>query len=630
MDALKPLGLLVAVLVVGSAGAAVLTYTESDNSCQGCRAIGYPVPEPIDSQSAVDGFRRRDSLIAGLQARALGSGHLREESIGSSLRGRNIEAFVLGDADATTAEGRVPEGAVMQNGGIHAREWASPEVVAAVIERIDDRAADGGFYQYLVENLTMVLIPSLNPDGFLQTQRYPTTTLESEDAGDPTDRDPDYPRDGRMRRKNMRDVDEVLDVGGDGMFGVDLNRNNPPRWANSSGTRSSDNPRSIVYHGSGPASEPEILALQAAAAFGPAERLRLYIDSHSFSRVYFAPHTGHARRDANQDRLADVIDDVTGQRYTYLPSGPGDEIGSTDEYFAFTYRIPSYTLEIEPGPSGGTEYGGFGVSHDGFILPASEIRRVREELADAAAIAYYRQAGPPALLAATVTEVGGAPVYAGRWTAVSAAARELGVSRSGALSAGVDYELLLQFNKPMRVRDAAGAAVVNYPGQSLELAPRISLVGLSADGREFSHVIAADASGWLGGGAGRLRYDDDAYRVRFRLPEGALPPNPARLALQVDVQDASGLSLDGVPASVVDWDDGGWIGYDGSVCESQTGGPDRTQRLIDDGSPLVDPGLCGTDTDTGGGSGGGALLGAAWLLLPWLRRATRRGRRSAP
>ena len=64
----------------------------------------------------------------------------------------------------------------------------------------------------------------------------------------------------------------------------------------------------------------------------------------------------------------------------YSPSPADAGIGATDEYFANTYQIPSYTMELEPANSG-ADYGGFGVSHDGFILPNSEVARMRDETA---------------------------------------------------------------------------------------------------------------------------------------------------------------------------------------------------------------------------------------------------------
>ena len=145
------------------------------------------------------------------------------------------------------------------------------------------------------------------------------------------------------------------------------------------------------------------------------DSLRLYTDVHSYSQVHF-----WARND--NDSLALQTQTVlnlftrhhgafpAGKCYAFtdrfsLPRNRG--IGSTDEYFTYQYGVPAWTLEIEPSggqavhaplPGGGADYGGDGVNgHDGFILPESEIRRVREQLAQSFATVFYRQAGPPHL-----------------------------------------------------------------------------------------------------------------------------------------------------------------------------------------------------------------------------------------
>ena len=104
MDRMRT-GLLVgAGLLAGVASAEVITYTHVDTTCQRCLALGYPVPTPVASQSAVNGFREYASLLAGLQVRATAAAHLREQVIGQTVDGRDIHAFVIGDADTTMAE----------------------------------------------------------------------------------------------------------------------------------------------------------------------------------------------------------------------------------------------------------------------------------------------------------------------------------------------------------------------------------------------------------------------------------------------------------------------------------------------------------------------------------------------
>jgi hypothetical protein len=599
-----------------SASAQVLTLTDTSKNA-GEIPLGYPVPLPVESLTPVAGFRSHAALEDRLAALSLND-DVAAVIVGKTVRDRSITAYRIGDADATTPEG-FAESAALINGTIHAREWASPEVVTGLIERFVAQRNDAGFYRYLLDNLNLIVIPVLNVDGFLQTQRYPAETLQSEYAPDlqliSSSEPPEYrnyPRDGRLRRKNMRDVDETLCPASedgciaDGMLGVDLNRNNDSKFFDS-GNQNSDDTAHLLYHGASRGSEPEIQALYAAADLGPRDRLRFFSDTHSFGRVFFGADTGSARRNALTRTLAERMSAATTGvvgRYPYDPTPPDYGIGSTDEYFANGDQIPAYTLEIEPGPEGSIEYGSFGYHHDGFILPASQIARVRRELADAYSLGLYRMTGPPVLLAAQIRRVdNGEIVYAAQWQR-NGAARQLLVDARQPLLADTDYRLWLAFSKPMRARDAAGT-VVAYTGQTAALALQIAIEGESAAGNPFSTALATTDQGWLpaAGGApdGYLRYVDDAYAIAFRLPASAPLADAALVNLKVTAQDLSGQALDSDPATVLDWS-AGWQRYEDDRDRDNTdsGGSDRTQRIVDNGS--------------GGGGGGGGSLSLLSLL----------------
>src|SRR5262245_1675211 len=93
------------------AAAGVITYVHNEPTAAApcptarCDALGYPVPLPVDSQTAVDGFRSYASLHARLQDLALGSGDIERRTLGQTRAGRDIHAYVLGDNDDVTAEG---------------------------------------------------------------------------------------------------------------------------------------------------------------------------------------------------------------------------------------------------------------------------------------------------------------------------------------------------------------------------------------------------------------------------------------------------------------------------------------------------------------------------------------------
>lgn len=606
-------------------GGVILTYTENDNSGDDV-ALGYPVPVPVASLTAVDGFRTYDSLHAQHQFLMTEHATVHGEVVGETLEGRDIWAYVLGDADGVTVDGR-DEPAVLVAGGIHAREWQSPEVLTEIFEQLVERADDGGFGRYLAENVNVVLVPVVNVDGFLQTQRYPANATA----------DIEQPRDGRMRRKNLRHpsraepVDDDLTTVDDNFYGVDLNRNGSDGFALNGG--SSGSTTSLIYRGAAPQTEPELLAVLAAADLAPRSRLRLYEDVHSFGKVYLTPQTGNTRRDTLTRALRTRMRAVTNFEYAFGDDPIGGFIGTTADYFAYELQVPSWTLELEPVDSG-AEYGGTGVSHSGFVLPDSEIARVRDELALMQLLGFYSRSGPPRVQAIEVrSSADDQVVYSASWQA-AADGRTLNVSVAHALVPGVEYALWLAFDRPMRWRDESGA-LADYPGQAVAVFPTISL---EAPDIGATLALTGDASAWLTtpGGApnGYLRYRDDALRATFSLPASFSSASSAPVVLSVIATDLALASLDADPATPVDWSDGHWTGYEDAAGDTgDEGGADCTVQLFaaeDAGANA--PGTTATcaaatgtappppPPDSGSGGGGGACDLALLLSLYALRR----------
>ncbi len=568
-------------------------------------ALGYPTPIPVDTPLPFDGFRTYAGLRMRHEDLAATTPWVHQENVGTTRAGRTVWAYRLGDNDLLTIEG-LPEPATLTNGGIHAREWQSPEVVTGILELLALQPSDQHFYDYLRDNVNMIVIPTLNIDGFLQTQRTPRLSwLQA---------DPDYPdsspRDGRMRRKNMLQTDEDFNTTVDLLNGVDMNRNNNPYW-NTNPDRSSPNLHSIVHHGAGPASEPEVQALDAAAQLGPIDRLRIYTDVHSFSLVHF-----WGRND--NDRLARQTEEVLATFTNHHIAFPAQKwyafadkdsvprnqgIGTTDEYFASTYQVPSWTLEVEPSngqdfhsplPGGGADYGGVRENfHDGFILPETQIRRVREQLAQTFAAVYYRQAGPPAIKSLRLIDVdSGAVVYEAEWDVVDGQSRVLYSQQLRPLQLSNSYHFWLSFNKPMRWRQ--DGAVVAFPGQSddsLNLDASI----LVNNAPMTTNIEGAD---WLDqpGGApdGYMNYKDDALKITFRFPDDTqnlgLVSGGTEATLRIRTTDMTGMRTDANPATVADWQDGHWTNYENSSGDdSDFGGFDTTIKFQMTDQPVDRP-----------------------------------------
>jgi len=569
-------------------------------------ALGYPVPLPVDTSQPFDGFRSYAGLQARHQELAETTPWAHPEEIGLTRQGRPIMAWRLGDADVETARG-FPEAAMLTNGGIHAREWQSPEVATAIMELLANPQADDHLVAYLRENVNVIVIPVLNVDGFLQTQRYPARNWLNTDPDDPDN----SPRDGRMRRKNMLGADEDLLTEADHLLGVDLNRNNPPYWATTPG-RSSNQPDSLVHHGAAPHSEPETQALRAAANLGPAARLSLFTDLHSFSQVHFWGRNSNNRLATQTERLLGTFSNFhaafpAGKRYVFasaanVPRNSG--IGTTDELFTSEYQVPSWTLEIEPSngesyhaplPGAGADYGGLGRNgHDGFILPEAEIARVRQDLAQTFAVAYYRQSGPPSVSTVRITdEATGAAVFEAEWDRVDDTARQLHRYQPQPLQAGRPYRAWIAWDKPMRWREQGEVtALPGQPGNTLDLEG-----SLLADGVELALSIGDSA--WLDrpGEApdGYQRYRDDAVSIAFRIDADdanlALLAGAADVTLSLDTTDMTGLRHDADPSTVARWQAGAWSGYEdeSGVDGGDRGGADTTITLAVSAESLGDP-----------------------------------------
>lgn len=560
-------------------------------------ALGYPVPIPVDTPLPFAGFRSYAGLHMRHQDLAATTPWVHPFEVGRTRSDRAIWAYRLGDADLETRDG-MPEQAMLTNGGIHAREWQSPEVATGIIELLATTPDDNHLIAYLRDNANILVIPVLNVDGFLQTQRYPDSNWLGTDPNDPDG----APRDGRMRRKNMLRADEDLMTRGDHLQGVDLNRNNPPFWATNP-ARSSGNSESLVYHGQAAQSEPEIQALDAAVQLGPAGMLSMYTDLHSYSQVHFWVRNDNDRLARQTESLLSVFSNFhrsfpAGKLYGFssrnnAPRNSG--IGLTDEYFTHVYQVPSWTLEIEPSRNAGADYGGLGRNgHDGFVLPESEVERVRTELAQTFAVAYYRQAGPPSISTLSIIDdATGAAVYQAEWDPVGAGQRALHRFQAQPLQLERDYTVWVAWDKPMRWRE--GGKVVPLPGQpsftlSLEHEVRVQDSNLNAFFGDEEWLAAPG-----GAPGGFLHYRDDAVAFPLRLlaneNNAGLLDGATDATLALGTSDMTGMRGDADPATVAHWDSGAWAGYEDSNGEvgSDNGGTDTTVGFKVTPENLSDP-----------------------------------------
>ena len=153
----------------------------------------------------------------------------------------------------------------------------------------------------------------------------------------------------RLWRKNLRDVngDGVIDPNDDG---VDLNRNWPEKW-NYDLEGSSDVPASETYHGTAPASEPEV---QAARSLQRRLKPRFLIDYHSFAQLILYPEGWQVETEATDAPLMKALagdddhpavagfdPDVSAELYTTNGDVTGDAYNN--------WGTQAFTVELDGG-----------------------------------------------------------------------------------------------------------------------------------------------------------------------------------------------------------------------------------------------------------------------------------------
>ena len=206
-------------------------------------------PKEIDGQTAAE--RATAAVAAGPNVFRpySGEGGLKEEFeqiardnrdivklvvLGQTVHGQDIIALKVTRNARRVEDGRRP--ATMFQGGQHAREWITPEMIRRLTHHVVDSYGTDPTITNLVNRSEMWFVPVLNPDGYDFT----------------------FQPGQREWRKNTRDNN------GDGVIapgdGIDLNRNYPTKWGYDD-EGSSPNPRSDTYRGPSPASEPETRAM---------------------------------------------------------------------------------------------------------------------------------------------------------------------------------------------------------------------------------------------------------------------------------------------------------------------------------------------------------------------------------
>ncbi|RME15896.1 MAG: zinc carboxypeptidase [Bdellovibrio sp.] len=235
--------------------------------------------------------------------------------LGKSLEGRSIPLVTLSEG---SAEGKA---GIFFMGAHHAREHLSVETPLLILKELVQRYLNGDQHiKKLIQNRVIYIAPMVNPDG----AEYDIASGSY-----------------RMWRKNRRPND-------DGSYGVDLNRNYDHMWG---GVGSSDDPRSQVYHGKAPFSEPETQAIRDFVTSH--DNITTILTYHSFSELILYPwgYTYDPISNQKDRQVFETMAQTMSQWNHYKPQKSSDLYRTTGETCDWAYAkfgIFCFTFELDP------------------------------------------------------------------------------------------------------------------------------------------------------------------------------------------------------------------------------------------------------------------------------------------
>ena len=281
-------------------------------------------------------YRSFDDPVRGIRAfvdslRRANPARVHVDTIGFSVEGRPLLVVKVGSADDSPSRPNV-----LYMATYHAREWAATETARRLLVHLVQPAADDARTRDLVLSRDVWIMPVANPDGY----QYTFTTE-------------------RLWRKNRRPVGTAV--------GVDLNRNHSSNWGYDD-AGSSPNPRSEIYRGTAPASEPEIMAIERFHSIHPPV---LSVSYHTFTGLLLYPpgyrygllpgDRGTYEVLAGTSEHPAVIDRLPGSPVTYYkPTVAWNLYTTNGEYTDWAYTrhgTLSFTPELTSGQSGNVYYG---------------------------------------------------------------------------------------------------------------------------------------------------------------------------------------------------------------------------------------------------------------------------------
>jgi Zinc carboxypeptidase len=257
-----------------------------------------------------------------------------------SVEGRPIEGIEITPGVNRTDDGK-PVYVVM--GLHHAREWPSSEATIEFGFDLINGYGSNSRFTNLLDKARVVIIPVVNPDGFVETRRYDDSALN---APSTATLGPAILAGGAFsyRRKNCKDtIHNQQSAPCELKNGVDPNRNYGAQWG---GPGTSNDPHDQTFRGLGPFSEPETESVrQYLSVLQPT----MVVTNHTFTGLilrppgtqFDPPTPDEAAMKSLGDAMAAETDYISQRGYELY-----DTAGTTDDWVYSALGAYVYTPEI--------------------------------------------------------------------------------------------------------------------------------------------------------------------------------------------------------------------------------------------------------------------------------------------
>jgi hypothetical protein len=265
-----------------------------------------------------------------------------------SRQGRDVNGIEISSGVDASDDGKPT---FLLTGIHHAREWPSADAAMEFALMVVNGAKEGDArMQRLLDTLRIVIVPLINPDGFIASRGAPVSPGDITNNGTVQTAEAVAPPGGvgAYRRKNCAGAVNDPSIPCELQYGVDPNRNYGNGWG---GPGAGSDPNTQSYRGTGPWSEPET---QNVHEFSQQRELTGFVTMHTIGAMILRPPAlsgaGKAPDEMELKRLGDAMGEATGWRsmYSYQLY---DTSGTAEDWNYAAAGTLGYTIEI--GPQGG-------------------------------------------------------------------------------------------------------------------------------------------------------------------------------------------------------------------------------------------------------------------------------------